>query len=105
MYQEKKMAEVPPSSIPIALDKCDTTSFEKYAQTVFGAVLGNTFKPLGGNKYGGADGFVEPDVQEDDKRASVFFQASKEVDNKGKTGLTLKALRKEGRDPTALLHG
>jgi hypothetical protein len=60
------MAEVPPSTIPIALDKCDTRAFEKYAQTVFGAVMGNTFKPLGGHKDGGADGFVEPDIQEDD---------------------------------------
>jgi hypothetical protein len=105
MYTEKKMAEVPPSSIPIALDKCDTTSFENYAQTIFGAVLGNTFKPLGGNKDGGADGFVEPDIQEDDKRASVFFQASKEVDTIGKIRRTIKALRKAGRDPKTLLYG
>jgi hypothetical protein len=40
------MAVVPPASIPIALDKCDPTAFEKYSQTVFGAVLGQTFKPL-----------------------------------------------------------
>src|ERR1700722_10634515 len=99
------MAEVPPSSIPIALDKCDTKAFEKYAQTVFGSVLGNTFKPLGGHKDGGADGFVEPDIQEDEQRASVFFQASKEVDTEGKIGRTIKALRKAGREPKTLLYG
>jgi hypothetical protein len=98
------MAEVPPSSIPIALDKCDTHAFEKYAQTVFGSVLGNTFKPLGGNKDGGADGFIEPDIQEDEKRASVFFQASKEVDTEGKIRRTIKALRKAERDPKTLLY-
>jgi hypothetical protein len=102
---EEEMAEVPPSSIPIALDKCDTTAFEKYAQTVFGAVLGNTFKPLGGNKDGGADGFLEPDIQEDEKRASVFFQASKEVDTVGKIRRTIKALQKAGREPKTLLYG
>jgi hypothetical protein len=98
------MPDVPPSSIPIALDKCDTTAFEKYAQTVFGSVLGNTFKPLGGNKDGGADGFVEPDIKEDEKRPSVYFQASKEVDTEGKIGRTIKALRKAGREPKTLLY-
>src|SRR5215831_1023995 len=97
-----ELAEVPPSSIPIALDKCDTTAFEKYAQTVFGAVLGNTFKPLGGHKDGGADGFVEPDIQEDEKRASVSFQASKEVDTIGKIRRTIEALRKANRQPKTL---
>jgi hypothetical protein len=38
------MAEVPPASIPIALEKCDPTSFEKYSQTVFGAVIGNSHR-------------------------------------------------------------
>src|SRR5262249_28825253 len=98
------MSEVPPSSIPIALDKCDTRAFEKYAQTVFGSVLGNTFKPLGGHKDGGADGFVEPDIQEDNRRPSVFFQASKEVDTEGKIDRTIKALRKSGREPKSLLY-
>ena len=97
------MAEVPPSSIPIALDKCDTGAFEKYAQTVFGSVLGNRFKPLGGNKDGGADGFVEPDILEDEKRASVFFQASKEIDTEGKIR-DHPALRKSGREPKSLLY-
>ena len=99
------MAEVPPSGISIALDRCDTTAFEKYAQTVFGAVLGNAFKPLGGNKDGGADGFVEPDVHEDTKRPSVFFQASKEIDTIGKIRRTAAALRKSGREPKTLIYG
>jgi hypothetical protein len=98
------MPEVPPCSIPIALDRCDTTAFEKYAQTVFGSVLGNTFKPLGGHKDGGADGFVEPDIQEDDKRPSVFFQASKEVDTEGKISRTINSLKKAKRDPKTLLY-
>ena len=98
------MADVPPASIPIALEKCDTTSFEKYAQTVFGAVIGNTFKPLGGHKDGGADGFVDANVQEDTKKPTVFFQASKEIDTEGKIGRTIKALKKAGRDPKTLLY-
>lgn len=101
---DAEMAVVPPSSIPIALDKCDTTPFEKYAQTVFGAVLGNRFKPLGGHKDGGADGFVEPDILEDDQRASVFFQASKEINTSGKIKRTIKALEKAGRQPKTLLY-
>jgi hypothetical protein len=99
-----EMADVPPASIPIALEKCDTTSFEKYAQTVFGAVIGNIFKPLGGHKDGGADGFVDADVQEDTKKPTIFFQASKEIDTEGKVGRTIKALKKAGRDPKTLLY-
>jgi hypothetical protein len=99
-----KMANVPPASIPIALEKCDTTSFEKYAQTMFGAVIGNTFKPLGGNKDGGADGFVDTDIREDVKKPAIFFQASKEIDIEGKIQRTVNALKKARRDPKTLLY-
>lgn len=96
------MANVPPSSIPIALEKCDTSAFEKYSQAVLAAAIGHTFKPLGGNKDGGADGFIDADVREDAQKATTFFQASKEIDVEGKIRRTINRLREFGREVRTL---
>src|SRR5689334_19329853 len=98
------MTAIAPASIQIALEKCDTTAFEKYAQTAFGAVIGLNFKRLGGHKDGGADGFVDADIQEDVDRPTVFFQASKEVDPEAKIRRTVARLRDFGRDLKALYY-
>lgn len=97
-----KMATVPPESIQIAFEKCDTTSFEKYSQTVFSSAIGLTFKPLGGHKDGGADGFVDADIQENVQRVTVFFQASKEIEAEGKIRRTVARLREFGREVKTL---
>lgn len=98
------MANVPPASIPIALEKCDTTAFEKYSQAVLAAAIGHQFKPLGGTKDGGADGFIDSDIQEDVKRTTAFFQASKEVDTEGKIRRTVRRLKEFGREVKTLYY-
>lgn len=92
------MSDVAINGVLIALENCDTASFEKYAQTVLGSVLGVSFKPLGGHKDGGADGFIDSDISEDVSKPTVFFQASKEMDTEGKIGRTVKRIREFGRD-------
>ncbi len=96
------MAIVPPGSVKIALERCDTSAFEKYSQAVFGAVIGNTFKPLGGYKDGGADGFVDADIHQDIQKPTIFFQASKEIDVEGKIRRTIARLKEFGRSPKTL---
>ena len=91
------MSNVPPATLAIAFEKCDTTAFEKYSQAVFSSVIGHTFKPLGGHKDGGADGFVDSDISEDVQKATIFFQASKEVDTEGKIIRTAERLKEFGR--------
>lgn len=92
------MSDVAINGVQIALEKCDPASFEKYAQTVLGSVLGITFKALGGHKDGGADGFIDSDISEDVSKPTVFFQASKEMDTEGKIARTVKRLREFGRE-------
>jgi hypothetical protein len=92
------VVDVSIGGIQVALERCDTTSFEKYAQTVLGSILGTAFKPLGGHKDGGADGFVDADLLEDAVKPTIFFQASKEGDTEGKIRKTVKRIREFGRD-------
>lgn len=98
------MPDVPPKIVKLALEHCDPTSFEKYAQTIFGSVIGHTFKPLGGYKDGGADGFVDSDILEDVIKATVFFQASIQVDTAGKIRKTVRRLKQFNRTPRTLYY-
>jgi hypothetical protein len=70
---------VNPKLVDIALQNCEPTAFERYAQTVFGAVMGPSFKPLGGHKDEGADGFIDGDLYVEEGKPTRFFQASKEI--------------------------
>ncbi len=97
-------ATINPKLVEIALQHCDTTAFERYAQTVFGAVMGPRFKPLGGQKDGGADGFVDLDLYEEEGKATVFFQASKEITVETKLKRTIERLREVGRDVRTLYY-
>jgi hypothetical protein len=90
------MPTIKPELISIALDKCDPSSFERYAQSVFCQIMGRTFKPLGGMHDGGADGFIENDFEETG-RPTRIFQASKQVNVAGKIRHTVKRLRDTGR--------
>ncbi len=89
---------VNPALVEIALQHCDATAFERYGQTVFGAVMGPKFKPLGGYKNGGADGFIEADLYEEAERPTSFFQASKEIMIESKIRRTVRRLQDFGRD-------
>ncbi|MFA6264364.1 MAG: hypothetical protein WC670_01435 [Pseudolabrys sp.] len=93
------MAEgiVNPKLIEIALQNCDTTAFERFSQTVFGAVTGPIFKPLGGHHDGGADGFIDADLSEEIGRPTRFFQASKEIEVETKIRKTVARLLEVGR--------
>lgn len=93
-----------PKLVEIALQHCDTTAFERYSQTVFGAVMGPQFKPLGGHKDGGADGFVDGDISEEVERPTRFFQASKEIDVEGKIRKTAARLQEVGRTVETLYY-
>jgi hypothetical protein len=95
---------VNPKLVDIGLQHCDTTAFEKYSQTVFGAVMGPTFKPLGGHKDGGADGFIDVDIFEENGRPTRFFQASKEIDVESKVRKTVVRLKAVGRDLQTLYY-
>jgi hypothetical protein len=84
--------------VKLALEHCGTTEFERFSQTVIGAVVGPTFKALGGVGDGGADGFVDADILEDTARPSRFFQASKQLTVETKIRGTVARLREVGRD-------
>lgn len=91
-----------PQLVNLALEQCQPTPFEKYAQTVIGAVLGPKFKPLGGHKDGGADGFVDADLSEVDGKPTAFFQASKEINVEQKIKRTVERLKEFGREVKVL---
>ena len=67
-------------------------------------MLGHNFKPLGGHKDGGADGFVDSDILEDVEKNTIFFQASKELGVEKKIRRTVARLREFGRNPRTLLY-
>jgi hypothetical protein len=91
-----------PKLAELALEHCGKTEFERFSQTLFGAVIGPAFKPLGGHKDGGADGFVDSDIFEGEARSTDFFQASKEITVVSKIGKTIERLREYGREVKTL---
>ncbi|HUI14055.1 MAG TPA: hypothetical protein VL048_11375 [Xanthobacteraceae bacterium] len=95
---------VNPKLIEIGLQHCETTPFERYAQTVFGTVMGPKFKPLGGHHDGGADGFIEAGLYEEVGRPVAFFQASKEITVEQKIKRTIDRLKEAGRDVKSLYY-
>jgi hypothetical protein len=88
----------------LALEHCGTSEFEKYSQTVIGALIGPSFKPLGGHKDGGADGFVDADIWEQTGKPNRFFQASKQLDVEKKIKDTIARLREVGRQVDLLYY-
>ncbi|MFC7053518.1 hypothetical protein ACFQI3_12550 [Hansschlegelia quercus] len=98
------MTELHPGLVALALEKCEGSQFEKFAQTVFGAVLGPSFKPLGGTHDGGADGFFDVDILEDTSKPTTFFQATRELDYDSKIARTITRLRQVGRSVNRLYY-
>lgn len=93
-----------PDLVKLALEHCGTSEFEKYSQTVLGALIGPAFKPLGGHKDGGADGFVDADIWEQTDKPNRFFQASKTLDVEKKIKETIARLKEVGREPDLLYY-
>ncbi|MGN6146611.1 MAG: hypothetical protein ACTHOP_23845, partial [Mesorhizobium sp.] len=91
-----------PELAKLAIEHCGTTEFERFAQMVVGSLLGPSFKPLGGTKDGGADGFVDSDIFEEQSKADRFFQASKEINVESKIRKTIARLLEVGRSPSIL---
>jgi hypothetical protein len=89
--------------VAIALAEIDTTGFEKFGQSFYGALAGKAFVPLGGMHDGGAEGFFEPELFED---AAVrhFLQISKQQTYAVKIRGTLARLREFGRQPDSLTY-
>jgi hypothetical protein len=95
---------VNPKLVDIALQNCEPTAFERYAQTVFGAVMGPNFKPLGGHKDEGADGFIDGDLYVEVGKPTRFFQASKEITVESKIKRTITRLQEVGREVKSLYY-
>ncbi|WP_222311472.1 hypothetical protein [Rhizobium leguminosarum] len=93
-----------PDLVKLALEHCGTSEFEKYSQTMLGALVGPSFKPLGGHKDGGADGFVDADIWEQVDKQTRFFQASKTLDVEKKIRDTIARLKDVGREPNLLYY-
>jgi hypothetical protein len=75
--------------VAIALDAVDTTNFEKFAQTFYGAIQDREFVPLGGVHDGGAEGFDANGATDlelfTDESASTFLQVSKQISTRKKS--------------------
>lgn len=94
-----------PKKAEFALEKCNNgNDFEKWSQIVMASVLGVSFKPLGGNKDGGADGFLSDPISEISDKPERFFQASIEVNLEKKIASTVKTLRDNGRIVSRLFY-
>ena len=89
--------------VEIALEHVDGSSFEKFFQTFYSALMGTEFVPLGGTHDGGADAFQNTVVHEAGD-ARTFYQASIQEDHRSKIRHTVKRLRQFGRDPATLIY-
>ncbi len=63
--------------VAISLAEIDTAGFEKFGQSFYAALAGKSFVPMGGMHDGGAEGFLEPELFED-QSISHFLQVSKQ---------------------------
>lgn len=89
--------------VEIALAKASGQEFEDFVNAFLPSLLGHAYKPLGGVKDGGADGFTEP-VHENTSSVHRFLQASIEQDDESKVRKTVARLKEFGRDPRQLQY-
>ncbi|WP_428683651.1 hypothetical protein [Sphingopyxis sp.] len=91
--------------VAYALEAVDTSNFEKFAQTFYGAMQDREFVPLGGLHDGGAEGYdaFGPEIAADEE-ASSFIQVSKQVATNQKIRQTVHRLREYGRTPKVLTY-
>lgn len=90
--------------IRISLDQTNGSDFEEFAKKFLAVTLGSQFVPLGGQRDGGADGFIEENLYEYPNQTSKFIQISIEQDYKRKIRRTIKRLREFGREPSQLIY-
>lgn len=89
--------------IEIALAKAPGTQFEDFVNEFLPALLGQSYKPLGGIKDGGADGYMEP-IHESVSSVHRFMQASVEEKYESKIRKTIARLRDVEREPHQLQY-
>jgi hypothetical protein len=94
---------VPPQLVEVALSHISGTAFEAFSNELMTNVLGISFVPLGGNKDGGADGFIDAGCFESDN-SNRFMQASIEEVPERKIRQTVLRLREVGRRPESLIY-
>jgi hypothetical protein len=99
----KSLEPVHADLVPIALDRTDGASFEKFVNSFYPTIAGGNFVPLGGFKDGGADAYETP-LHEDVNFAERYYQASIEADIEGKIRRTVARLVEFGRRPRSLVY-
>ncbi|WP_370331935.1 hypothetical protein [Mycolicibacterium hippocampi] len=87
----------------IALAKATGNQFEDFVNDFLPAVLGQAYKPLGGIKDGGADGYLEP-IHENVSSVHRFMQASVEENFENKIARTVQRLQEFEREPHQLQY-
>jgi hypothetical protein len=85
----------------LAVDHCETHSFEKFVQAFHAAIIGTSFVPLGGQHDGGADGFEEA-LLVSERKPTIFLQASKTLNVHQKIRSTVRRLIDFGRSVSAV---
>ncbi len=93
-----------PDLIEIALERVEGSSFERFVHAFYPHLAGISFVPLGGMHDGGGDAFQSLIGTWAESEPGVFYQASVQADHKTKIKNTIKALKKSGRKPTALIY-
>lgn len=96
--------QVHPDLVWIALDKATGYQFEAFTQDFYSALSGARYVPLGGMKDGGADGFLEPGLSQEQGQTTMFLQASVETDFRSKIRSTIRRLKEFGREPEELIY-
>lgn len=94
---------VNPKLVPIGLAEVDTIGFERFGQAFYGALMGRAFVPLGGMHDGGAEGYLEPELFED-QAARQFLQVSKQENYRRKIRETVARIRGFGRQLQSLTY-
>lgn len=94
---------IPPQLVEVALSRIGGNAFETFSNEMISSVFGTTFVPLGGNKDGGADGFLDAGCFEGEKE-NRFMQASIEEVPANKIRKTVLRLREVGRNPESLIY-
>ena len=90
--------------IEVALSRVNGAHFEDFANAFLAATFGVQYVPLGGNRDGGADGFLDSGIFEAKGVPGEYCQISRQVNHRAKIQHTVKRLREFGREPVTLLY-
>jgi len=96
---------VRPALLEAALEEADGFTFEEFGNSFLGAIRGESFVPLGKNQDGGADAFLdEPPAEVTGEKIKLFYQASRQKDEKAKIRHTVRRLKEFGREPDKVIY-